>query len=491
MTRIAIAVVGMWLAASCGQKPAEQTPKVAEPVAPPTAKPTVQTKRVAIVEPKPAPTLPVKPVRAVLDAWLAAQNGGDFKAYERLFASDFKGVLRVGTKAKAMDRAAWMKSRRRMFKSKMKVATKGIAFQSGTDRTTILFTQHFQRGSFEDKGSKEIVVAKRSNRYLIVSERMLDSKAVATRFRPAGKGDVDPKTLNKSIRYALSKTHNKGAPPERLTGSLSFRWGRSFRSGKRNLLALVFTTPFEDVFGRGDILFVLADPSGTVLASHRSTYGQSNYSRRPPIQLSALPDRDRDGDGAVDIAITFKSGSSHGTWTGLALFTTRHPQLITDTYYRWAGEGSASGADWRYGCTTTVSGRLVVQVLAREQEWADSSSPAASTYKLLLLGTRPTGASKGLYAVQVAEHKVRAKLLPEWRKRTGLAKRQPWDWPVNNGELHSLPACAGAGAPLIVYEGVIAGKAGARYRLIRNVTWDKAAADKAAKDSGGIVVRIK
>src|SRR5262249_27020631 len=54
-------------------------------------------------------------VRALVDAWLAAQNRGDFAAYEKLYAQKFTGVRRSGTRTVSLDRAGWMRDRKRMF----------------------------------------------------------------------------------------------------------------------------------------------------------------------------------------------------------------------------------------------------------------------------------------------------------------------------------------------------------------------------------------
>ncbi|HEY7373578.1 MAG TPA: hypothetical protein VIF57_15565, partial [Polyangia bacterium] len=48
-----------------------------------------------------APAAPVAEgeVRGVVDHWLAAQNAGDFAAYEELFAARFTGLRRSGFNA--------------------------------------------------------------------------------------------------------------------------------------------------------------------------------------------------------------------------------------------------------------------------------------------------------------------------------------------------------------------------------------------------------
>jgi hypothetical protein len=46
-------------------------------------------------------------VKTLLDAWLKAQNDGDFNAYEKLYAQRFTGIRRSGPRTVKMDRAGW------------------------------------------------------------------------------------------------------------------------------------------------------------------------------------------------------------------------------------------------------------------------------------------------------------------------------------------------------------------------------------------------
>ena len=50
-------------------------------------------------------------VQAVIDAWLAAQNGGDFAAYQALYADKMEGVKRVGPRTWRFDRKGWLADR--------------------------------------------------------------------------------------------------------------------------------------------------------------------------------------------------------------------------------------------------------------------------------------------------------------------------------------------------------------------------------------------
>jgi hypothetical protein len=64
--------------------------------------------------------------RALVDGWLAAQNQGDFAAYEKLYAKKMTGVRRSRSRAVSLDRAGWMKDRQRMFQKPMKVAASDV-----------------------------------------------------------------------------------------------------------------------------------------------------------------------------------------------------------------------------------------------------------------------------------------------------------------------------------------------------------------------------
>src|SRR5689334_14206203 len=68
--------------------------------------------------------------RAVLDAWLAAQNAGTFPAYEALYAPRFEGVRRSGTQVARLDRKRWMREREAMFKQKTTVTAKDVVIRT-------------------------------------------------------------------------------------------------------------------------------------------------------------------------------------------------------------------------------------------------------------------------------------------------------------------------------------------------------------------------
>jgi hypothetical protein len=57
---------------------------------------------------------------------LAAQNQGRYDDYAALYAPGFAGVKRVGKTVKAMNRAAWLKDRKAMFKAKLEVSARDV-----------------------------------------------------------------------------------------------------------------------------------------------------------------------------------------------------------------------------------------------------------------------------------------------------------------------------------------------------------------------------
>jgi len=115
-------------------------------------------------------------VRGVVDGWLAAQNAGDFAAYDKLFAARFTGVRRSGPRTVQFDRAGWMKDRARMFKKPMTVAISGVTIRAGGSSALVSFTQTFAQGGYKDSGPKEMVIVRDAGALKIASERMLRSE---------------------------------------------------------------------------------------------------------------------------------------------------------------------------------------------------------------------------------------------------------------------------------------------------------------------------
>ena len=136
----------------------------------------------AAVDPPPPPraTLAEADVRAVVDAWLAAQNTGDFAAYEALYAARMDGIKRANGHTWRFDRAGWLADRKRMFAQPMKVEAKDVTIaRLGGVTAEVELTQTFAQGTFSDKGPKHLLIVKEGAALRIAREEMLASRAVA------------------------------------------------------------------------------------------------------------------------------------------------------------------------------------------------------------------------------------------------------------------------------------------------------------------------
>ena len=134
-------------------------------------------------EPKPTPTAGAvaateTTARATLDRWLAAQNHGQVDAYAALYAPNFAGIKRVGKTAKKMNRAAWLKDRKAMFKARLEVSARDIAIVGAPGGATITYTQTWVSGSYGDVGPKRIVLD--ASNTAIVAEELLSSRPLLT-----------------------------------------------------------------------------------------------------------------------------------------------------------------------------------------------------------------------------------------------------------------------------------------------------------------------
>lgn len=122
---------------------------------------------------------PEDDARAVLAAWLAAQNGGDFAAYQRLYAARFGGVRRSGESTVSLDRKGWLRDRQRMFQKPMKVEVSNVVVAATAGSAQLQFTQLWQSGTYKDTGPKRMVLAREGAGLLIAREEMLASEQVA------------------------------------------------------------------------------------------------------------------------------------------------------------------------------------------------------------------------------------------------------------------------------------------------------------------------
>jgi ketosteroid isomerase-like protein len=113
--------------------------------------------------------------RALVDGWLAAQNQGDFAAYDKLYAKKMTGVRRSGPRTVSLDRAGWMKDRQRMFQKPMKVTASDVRIAATPAAARVTFTQEWESGTYHDRGPKQLVVVREDGAVRIAREEMLAS----------------------------------------------------------------------------------------------------------------------------------------------------------------------------------------------------------------------------------------------------------------------------------------------------------------------------
>lgn len=119
-------------------------------------------------------------VRALVDAWLEAQNSGEFARYESLYAPRFEGVRRSGAQTARLDRARWMKERAAMFERKMTVTAKDVAIQTTSDGAIASFVQTWASGAYRDEGPKRMVFTTVDGKLRIAREEMLSSMVLSS-----------------------------------------------------------------------------------------------------------------------------------------------------------------------------------------------------------------------------------------------------------------------------------------------------------------------
>src|SRR4051812_37612571 len=113
--------------------------------------------------------------RGFLERWLDAQNAGEFDAYQKLYADDFKGVRRSGPRSATFDRNSWLQDRRRMFQKKMTVEARNVRVFESPASARIVFIQHWSSGSYTDVGPKHLVLRHQLDGYQIVREELFAS----------------------------------------------------------------------------------------------------------------------------------------------------------------------------------------------------------------------------------------------------------------------------------------------------------------------------
>ncbi len=114
--------------------------------------------------------------RALVERWLAAQNEGDFAAYQQLYAAGFVGVRRSGTRVATLDRAGWLKERARMFKKRMTVEAADTRVETNERGFRVTLEQTWASESYRDVGTKLLELAPEDGELRIVREEMLASR---------------------------------------------------------------------------------------------------------------------------------------------------------------------------------------------------------------------------------------------------------------------------------------------------------------------------
>lgn len=113
--------------------------------------------------------------KALLDAWSAAQNAGNFDAYQSLYAPGFTGVRRSGSRTASFDRAGWMQDRERMFRKKMTVSAENVRIIADAASARVIFVQRWASGGYSDVGAKELVLRRGPAGFRIAREELLAS----------------------------------------------------------------------------------------------------------------------------------------------------------------------------------------------------------------------------------------------------------------------------------------------------------------------------
>lgn len=138
-----------------------------------TAAPSPEAPAVPPVELAPPPS--EEEVAALLDGWLAAQNEGDFEAYQALYADRFLGVKRSGPRTSRFDRAGWLADRQRMFRKTVVVRADDRQINRWSAGAKLSFTQTWASGRYQDVGPKQLVLSRQGGALRIAREEMLSS----------------------------------------------------------------------------------------------------------------------------------------------------------------------------------------------------------------------------------------------------------------------------------------------------------------------------
>jgi hypothetical protein len=117
----------------------------------------------------------VEAARNLVDAWLEAQNTGNFEIYSALYAAKLEGIKRVGAKKSSYDREGWLEDRKRMFGKKIEVKAEDLFVNTAGTTAIARFRQTWSSGNFTDAGPKQLVLVPTEDGPKIAREEMLES----------------------------------------------------------------------------------------------------------------------------------------------------------------------------------------------------------------------------------------------------------------------------------------------------------------------------
>ncbi len=118
------------------------------------------------------------PAAELVSRWLAAQNSGDFEAYQALYAESFRGVRTSGGRSVTMDRAQWLEDRRRMFARPMVVEARDVRSRTSGEGIHVELEQTWAAGEYKDVGKKTMLLAMQGDTLRIAREELHTSTRV-------------------------------------------------------------------------------------------------------------------------------------------------------------------------------------------------------------------------------------------------------------------------------------------------------------------------
>lgn len=326
-----------------------------------------------------AEAVSAKAAEELVAAWLAAQNSGDFAAYEALYAAELIGIKRVGEKETMFDRKGWLADRRRMFKKKMAVDAAALSVSTRPGFAVALFTQSWSSGSFKDVGPKQLVIVREPGGVRIAREEMLRSTVAPALLdwaaaRAGAKASIESDALPPAVRASLEDIGRglviDGEDLKSVDGALPL-------SAQLVVFEMTSDNDDEDPPGwdRGATshLVLLRKTGGRFVVAGATSEEGTGYSLE---QLTDL-----DGDGAADAIFSWSWYHDHEGADGLAAVMTAS-RTIADVQTKTGGgeAGYSSVRELTDVCALRIDGRilLVTTFVDTESEPEDEDDPYES-----------------------------------------------------------------------------------------------------------------